>query len=116
MRPIAWLDACNCLGPRTLLVHCNDLNDEDIRRIRARGASVVVCPGSHVYFHRGEFPLARLHSAGVPVYLGTDSLASNEDIDMAREVDLAAQLTPQLPRSVVESLASADRAAPLLSY
>jgi cytosine/adenosine deaminase-related metal-dependent hydrolase len=114
MRPIAWLDACDCLGPRTLLVHCNDINQEDIRRIRARGASVVVCPGSHVYFARGEFPLARLLHAGVPVFLGTDSLASNDDVDMEREISLAAKLSPGVPRGTVAAIASADRAAAFL--
>lgn len=109
MRPIEWLDACGCLSPRTLLVHCNDLNEDDVRRIAARGASVVVCPGSHVYFARGEFPLARLLAAGVPVYLGTDSLASNEDLDMEREVRLAIELAPGVPPDTIRALALADR-------
>jgi cytosine/adenosine deaminase-related metal-dependent hydrolase len=94
MGSIRWLDLHGCLGPRTLLVHCNQIDDADLALIAERGCSVVVCPGTHVYFRRGAFPLARLMAAGIPVYLGTDSLASNEALDMAREVELALELCP----------------------
>jgi cytosine/adenosine deaminase-related metal-dependent hydrolase len=93
---IEWLDANGALGPGTLLAHCNEVTDSDIALIVERGARVVVCPGTHVYFRRGAFPLERLVRAGVPCYLGTDSLASNEALDMAREVRLAQELSPGL--------------------
>lgn len=115
MGPIQWLDDCGCLGPRTLLVHCNDVDEEDIRLIARRGCSVVVCPGTHLYFGRGPFPLARLLEAGIPVYLGTDSLASNTDLDMAREVELAAELAPGVDQEVIGALALASRAEGFLS-
>lgn len=111
--PIQWLDACGCLGRNTLLVHCNDITDEDIALIQRRGASVVVCPGSHVWFDRGSFPLGRLLKAGIPVYLGTDSLASNEDLDMEREIQLACELSPDVDEKIIRSLAGADRAGNL---
>lgn len=110
MRPIPWLDECGCLGPRTLLVHCNDIDEADIRLMRERKVSAVVCPGTHVYFDRGPFPLARLLEAGIPTFLGTDSLSSNEDLDMAREITLAAELSPGVPRDIIEQLASSARA------
>ena len=111
MRPIAWLEACGCLGPRTLLAHCNDVKEEDLAIMRKSGCSAVVCPGTHVYFNRGEFPLRKLLNAGIPTYLGTDSLASNEDLDMRREILLAAELSG-LPVERIAPLAAADRAAP----
>lgn len=111
MRPIAWLDACGVLGPRTLLVHLNDATDEELRLIAARGCSAVVCPGTHVYFGRGEFPLGRLLEAGIRTYLGTDSLASNEALDMGREVRLAAELSPGLAVDRIRELAEARRVA-----
>jgi cytosine/adenosine deaminase-related metal-dependent hydrolase len=114
MRPIAWLAACGCLGPRTLLVHCNDLESDDVEAIRRSGAHAVVCPGTHVYFARGPFPLKRLLDAGIPVHLGTDSLASNADLDMEREVRLAVELSPGVDPEVIRSLALAPRAAGFL--
>lgn len=112
---IEWLDANGALGPGTLLAHCNEVTDSDIALIVERGARVVVCPGTHVFFRRGAFPLERLVRAGVTCYLGTDSLASNEALDMAREVRLAQELSPGLDAQFVESLASADRAAEFMA-
>ena len=112
MRPMPWLDIHECLGPRTLLVHCNEINDTELHFIARRGASVVVCPGSHVYFQRGAFPLKRLLDAGIPTFLGTDSLASNEDLDMEREITIAKELCPELPIErirVLTGLARAER-------
>jgi len=112
---IEWLDANGALGPGTLLAHCNEVTDSDIALIVERGARVVVCPGTHVFFRRGRFPLERLVRAGVPCYLGTDSLASNEALDMGREVRLAQELAPGLDPNLVESLASAERAAEFMA-
>lgn len=110
MRPIAWLDACGCLGPRTLLAHCNDIKEEDLAAMQKSGCAAVVCPGTHVYFQRGKFPLRELLDAGIPTFIGTDSLASNEDLDMRREVELAEQLSG-LPLEQIVALADAGRAA-----
>ncbi len=111
MRPVAYLNAMGALGPRTLLAHLNDIDDSDLRILGEKRVSAVVCPGTHVYFDRGEFPLRRLLDAGIPTYLGTDSLASNESLDMAREIDLAAALSPGLPRETIEDRAAWERAA-----
>ncbi|MBI1291159.1 amidohydrolase family protein [bacterium] len=115
LRPIELLYEQSCLGPGTLLAHCNDVTDSDIELIRRTETRVVVCPGTHVYFGRGAFPLARLLAAGVRCYLGTDSLASNEDLDMAREVRLAFELCEKrIPLEQLEELASAGRAVDFL--
>lgn len=110
MRPIAILHACGALGPHTLLAHANDIDDDEVRLLAETGTRVVVCPGTHVYFQRGPFPLERLVEAGVSVYLGTDSLASNESLSMAREVELATGLAPGLSPAVIVGLADARRA------
>ncbi len=109
-RPIEYLDSLGLLGPRTLLVHVNDITNEEIDRLRETGTRAVVCPGTHVYFERGTFPLERLVRGGVATYLGTDSLASNAALDMAREIELAAELCPTMPREEIEALASIERA------
>ncbi len=111
MRPVAYLNAMGVLGPRTLLAHLNDINDDDLRTLREKQTRAVVCPGTHVYFDRGEFPLRRLLDTGIPTYIGTDSLASNEALNMAREVELAAALSPGLDRKRIEECASWERAA-----
>lgn len=107
--PIEWLDRCGALTPRTMLAHCNEIDDADIALIRRSGASVVVCPGTHEYFARKRFaPVAKLLAVGVDVYVGTDSLASNLDLDMEREVELAAKICPEVPREKWMELASME--------
>ncbi len=108
-RPVEVLERQKLLTPRTLLVHCNHLTEFERHLIAQRGCSVVVCPGTHVYFERNEFPLKRLKDAGIPVYLGTDSLASNAELSMKREIELACQLSPGVNTEWIAGLASAER-------
>jgi len=82
------LDRRGLVGGSLLGVHVNYPDDEDVAILAARGASVVHCPGSHRFFGYDPFPAERLREAGVPICLGTDSAASNERLDMLREVRL----------------------------
>jgi len=50
------------------------------------GASVVHCPKCHTYFGHAPFPMKALRQYGVNVCLGTDSLASNNTLDMRAEM------------------------------
>jgi cytosine/adenosine deaminase-related metal-dependent hydrolase len=52
---------------------------------RSQG-SVVHCPGSHEFFSHPEFPLTELLRHKIPVCLGTDSLASNEGLNLFDEM------------------------------
>jgi cytosine/adenosine deaminase-related metal-dependent hydrolase len=78
------------------LVHGNHPQPGEPARIALAGAVVVHCPGSHAWFERASFPLERYRRAGVPVALGTDSLASNEDLDLGREMRLSMESFPGL--------------------
>lgn len=86
LRPVAWAQALGLLGPETLAVHCVQLDDEDISILAESGASVCLCPRSNAAINVGEAPVARLLEAGVPCCLGTDSLASNNDLDIWSEL------------------------------
>ncbi|MEM6672777.1 MAG: amidohydrolase family protein [Planctomycetota bacterium] len=72
-----------------LLVHGNAPLDGEIERAARAHATVVHCPGSHAFFGRDRFPVERYVRAGVPIALGTDSWASNDRLDMRREMRLA---------------------------
>lgn len=82
------IEAAGLLGRRTSLVHGNYPSSGELPRIARSGATVVHCPGSHAFFRREPFPLARYRRAGVPIALGTDSAASNGSLDMRREMAL----------------------------
>ncbi|UCF94964.1 MAG: amidohydrolase [Desulfobacterales bacterium] len=90
--PIQYLDQLGILNSRTLLVHCVWINAEDIETIAARGAKVSHNPGSNMKLAAGIAPIAALLEKEVTVGLGTDGCASNNNLDLFQEMDLAAKL------------------------
>jgi len=90
------LDAAGLLAPRTALVHGNCPGPGEPELLARRGVTLVHCPGTHAFFARPGFPLERYRAAGVPLALGTDSLASNQTLDMRREMALLRASFPRL--------------------
>ncbi|WP_199428959.1 amidohydrolase family protein [Qaidamihabitans albus] len=86
------LDRVGLLDGRLIAAHGVHLSDEDIALLAARGAGLAHCPGSNAKLASGIARLAELRTAGVPVGLGTDGPASNDDLDLWEEVQLAAML------------------------
>lgn len=91
-RPLARLDRLGLLSPMLMAVHMTQLEDAEIERVAAAGASVVHCPESNLKLASGFCPVAKLLAAGVNVCLGTDGAASNNDLDMLGEMRTAALL------------------------
>ncbi len=79
------------------LVHGNHPQRGEPERIARAGAVIVHCPGSHAWFGRAPFSWRRYARAGCAIALGTDSLASNDSLDMRRELRLARASAPWLP-------------------
>ncbi|MCP5020585.1 MAG: amidohydrolase family protein [bacterium] len=90
------LEGAGLLAPHLSLAHGNWPAPGEEERLARAGVSVVHCPGSHLFFGRGPFPLQRYLEAGVCLALGTDSQASNECLDMGREVALLRDSFPQV--------------------
>jgi aminodeoxyfutalosine deaminase len=86
LSPIAYLDSLKVLGPFCLLIHCNYLDEDSISRLTQTHSSVVYCPRSHDFFGHEAHPVRQLLDAGIPVALGTDSLASNASLSMIDEM------------------------------
>jgi len=97
--PIALLDTCGVLATRPLLIHCVRVNAADVARITSSSSTVAHCPVSNAKLGHGVAPLMDLLAAGVPVGLGSDSMASNNRMDLleeARVALLAQRATAQL--------------------
>jgi cytosine/adenosine deaminase-related metal-dependent hydrolase len=92
LRPVPYLASLGVLAARPLLVHAVQVTDEDIRLIAESGCAVVHCPRTNSNLACGRMPLAKYLAADVPVYLGTDGLASSPDLDVRAERGFAAQL------------------------
>ena len=67
---------------------------------------VVHCPGTHAFFDRERFPWRKYRSAGVHLALGTDSLASNTDLDLRAEMKLARERASWLDPADVFAMAT----------
>jgi cytosine/adenosine deaminase-related metal-dependent hydrolase len=88
--PIAWLAETGILQTGPLLVHCVRVDAEDVARIAAAGGSIAHCPISNAKFGHGVAPLPDFLEAGIPVGLGSDSVASNNRVDVLEEARFAA--------------------------
>lgn len=77
-------------GGRVLAAHSIHLSDEDIEEFANAGVGVAHCPGSNAKLTSGIARVPALRAAGVPVGLGTDGPASNDDLDLWEEMRLAA--------------------------
>jgi 5-methylthioadenosine/S-adenosylhomocysteine deaminase len=69
--------------------HCVWLTERDIRIMRDTGAVVVHLPSANLRLRSGLAPIKPMVDAGVPVALGTDNLALNDDEDILQEIRLA---------------------------
>ena len=79
---------------RSLIVHGNFLATHQIDWLieHCSRMAVVYCPRTHAWFHHPPYPLNDLKSRGIPVLLGTDSRASNPDLNIWEEVKKIASL------------------------
>ena len=80
------------LNTPTLAAHCVWVSDEDIAIMAEKGVSAVHNPISNLKLGSGVMPLNKMLKAGVNVCLGTDGVASNNRLDVLREMQTAAIL------------------------
>jgi cytosine/adenosine deaminase-related metal-dependent hydrolase len=101
-RPLDYLHA---LAPahRTLVIHGNYLDDEEIAFLAAHAdhMAVAYCPRTHDWFQHAAYPLERLVSSGATVALGTDSRASSPDLSLLAEMRRVATKHPRVPGHAV---------------
>lgn len=91
-KPVRHLLDLGVLDHRTIAVHCNWLTPEDIAILANLGVSVSHNPTSSMKLAAGVAPVVQMLEKGMAVGLGTDGSASNNDLDMFQEMDLAAKI------------------------
>jgi 5-methylthioadenosine/S-adenosylhomocysteine deaminase len=92
--PLRHLDALGVLDADTTCVHCVWADETDLDTLARRDAAVVSCPQSNAKLASGVAPLAAMLARGLRIGLGTDGAASNNSLDLFREMDLAARMQP----------------------
>lgn len=88
MRPVAYADSLGLLAPGTLAVHGVRVTADEARLLAERGAAVCLCPRSNRHIGVGDAPWGHYRKAGTQLCVGTDSLASNADLDLWNEARL----------------------------
>lgn len=84
-----YLRRTGILGPAFLAVHAVHVDDADIAIIKRSGAGIAHCPRSNSALGVGKMRLAAFLEAGIPVGLGTDSLASSPNLNLWDEMRYA---------------------------
>lgn len=104
--PVQMLHEYDVLGPNCLAVHANCLTPLDVGLLGQTGTHVVHCPKSHRFFNRPTPMIEVLWQQGVNVCLGTDSLASNDSLNMFEEMRTLAHVFPRLGAEEILPLAT----------
>jgi 5-methylthioadenosine/S-adenosylhomocysteine deaminase len=92
-RPAVLLDECGILTPRTVAAHCCWLDDAECALLGKRGVTASHNPSSNMKLATNRaMPYQWLMQAGANISLGTDGCASNNNLDIFREVKTAALL------------------------
>ncbi|CAM3972794.1 amidohydrolase [Paenibacillus alkaliterrae] len=92
VRPVEHLDRLGFFSRPALVAHAVHLHDSEIELLAAKGVSVSHNPVSNLKLASGIARVPELLRAGVTVSLGTDSVASNNNLDLFEEIRFAALL------------------------
>jgi len=86
--PVAGPTESPEMTPPWIVAHLNELieSDFDLLEKIPRRVSIVHCPRSHAYFGHSDFQFERLRKLGFNICIGTDSLASNDDLSLFAEM------------------------------
>jgi 5-methylthioadenosine/S-adenosylhomocysteine deaminase len=92
MRVVPWVKRHRLFEARVLAAHCVHVDDGEMRTLKDSGVGVAHSPTSNLKLGSGVAPVTKMLELGVPVGIGTDGAASNNDLDMFEETRLAAVL------------------------
>lgn len=100
---------------RSLVIHGNYLGPKEREFLAQQAArmTVVYCPRTHAFFRHEPYPLAQMLAEGVRLVIGTDSRASNPDLDLLRELRFAACRHPSVDPAAILNAGTLGAAAAL---
>lgn len=103
-----WL---SCSSIPSTFVHGNYLDPQAVAKGSVR--ALVYCPRTHAAFGHEPYPLDEFLAAGVTVALGTDSLASNPDLNLLAEARFVHERFPHIPGNAILQMATLNGATAL---
>jgi aminodeoxyfutalosine deaminase len=101
--PVAYLDRLGLVDEKTQCIHLTRAGHQDLEILKMRQARIVVCPRSNTYITGALPPLPKMVRLGLAPALGTDSLASNQDLNLWEEMAFVHRSFPSLaPETILE--------------
>lgn len=110
MTPTAYLADIGVLDERTVAAHGVHLSADDRQHLVAAGAGVAHNPCANLKLGSGIADIHSLQEAGIPVGLGTDSVASNNNLNMFEELKIAALLQKERDPRALDAQTALDMA------
>ena len=92
LTPAAWFDQMGAFEVPVTAAHCVWLEEADMALLADRGVTAVNCPSSNLKLGSGIAEVERMRRLGIRVAVGTDGAASNNNLDMLEEINLASLL------------------------
>ncbi len=110
---VEYLERLGLLDAGLLCVHCVQVSEKEVQMLAAHGCKVCLCPGSNRFLGVGVAPLEQmLHHQLLPA-LGTDSITSNEALDLWREMRILREDHPGVSSAEIMAMATLGGAAAL---
>lgn len=91
-RPVEYLEEIGFLGENLIAAHAIWLNTKEIKTLKKYDVKISHCPTSNMKLCSGVLPYEKMKMLGLKVTLGTDSAASNNNLDMFQEMKFATLL------------------------
>jgi 5-methylthioadenosine/S-adenosylhomocysteine deaminase len=110
LRPVEYLDRLGMVNEQLIAVHGVQFTDEELARLAAARRDGRHLPAQQPLDGAGTPPIERFYASGVRVAIGTDSLASVEDLNLFAEMADVRRLAPSVPRLAHSRQRDAGRA------
>lgn len=92
LRPVEYLESLGFLSNRVIAAHTVHVSSAEIDVLKNRQVGAAHCPQSNMKLASGVAPVPQMLAKDLPIGLGTDGAASNNDLDLWQEMDTAAKL------------------------
>lgn len=115
LTPVQHLARSGVIPWGAILTHMNCVDEADLAVLEqhVRKFYVVHCPNTHAYFDRLPFPLDLYRQRNIPIMLGTDSCASNRELNLFSEMRTFSRTFPEVPPTEILGMVTTQPARAL---
>ncbi|PKN80684.1 MAG: cytosine deaminase [Candidatus Cloacimonetes bacterium HGW-Cloacimonetes-1] len=92
IKPVFYLDQIGLLKAHAVMAHGVWIDEDEMELLAHHGNSIITCTDSNLKLVSGIAPLQQYAAHGVNVCMGTDGVASNNNLDMLSEMDITAKI------------------------